>query len=491
MDYVILREYILFGTFIWVQAYESAMKNEGGIIEDFIYGLGDRTKGQYLSRLVLFFDFLEIKPGRGTAAVDRLEIQAAQFLKEFKSKGKEGGKEWAQKCLMRFVKHLNEKVKEGKFGRGTIRNYYKTVKRFCDTQNIELSWKRITSGLGKVKRVANDRAPTLEEIQRLIQYPDRRIKPIVLIMISSGIRIGAWEYLKWKHIRPLDIDGQPVDKDLPAREDDQIAAAKISVYGGEEDEYFSFITPEAYQSLKEWMDFRAANGEGINEESPVMRDIFAFKYGRSTAQNPRMLLAESVWKIIERGLKVQGIRQPLVNGAKRYEFQGAHGFRKYFKIRAEQAGMRPFNVETLMDHSLGINDHYGRPMEQDLISAYLKVVEALTINKQIEFKEVAENQQVLLLQMQTKDREITMLKKQMTELKSREQEIAMLKQRLSEMNTLTKEVDSMREQIAALKRSSDEFKKLSDMTNLLQEAVEIAKIVDPSLAIPKSQSKIS
>jgi hypothetical protein len=55
--------------------------------------------------------------------------------------------------------------------------------------------------------------------------------------------------------------------------------------------------------------------------------------------------------------------------------------------------MRPFNVETLMDHSLGISDHYGRPMEQDLFSDYLKVVEALTINKQIEFKEVAENQQ--------------------------------------------------------------------------------------------------
>jgi integrase len=481
MDYVILRAYILFGTFIWVQVYKSAMKNEGGIIEDFIYGLGDRTKGQYLSRLVVFFDFLEIKvkPSKGSAAADRLGMQAAQFLKQFKSKGKEEGKEWAQRCIMRFVGHLNEKVKEGKFGRGTIRNYYKTVKRFCDTQNIELSWKRITSGLGKVKRVANDRAPTLEEIQRLIQYPDRRIKPIVLTMESSGIRIWAWEYLRWKHIKPLDKDGQPVDRDLPPG---QIAAAKISVYGGEEEEYFSYITPEAYNSLKEWMNFRAANGEDINGESPLMRDIFAFKYGRSSAQNPKMILAESVWKIIERGLKEQGIRQPLADGAKRYEFQGTHGFRKYFKTRAEQAGMRPFNVETLMDHSLGISDHYGRPMEQDLFSDYLKVVEALTINKQIEFKEVAENQQLLLLQMQTKDREIMMLKKQMVELKSREQEIAMLKQRLSEMNTLTKEVDSMREQIAALKRSSDEFKKLSDMTNLLQEAVDIAKVVDPSLA---------
>lgn len=393
-----------------------------GIIADFIYGLGDRTKGQYLSRLVVFFDFLEIKPSRkGTpATADKLEMQAAQFLKEFKSKGKEGGREWAQGCLMRFIGDLNEKVKEGRFGRGTIRNYYKTVKRFCDSQDIELGWKRITRGLGKVRRVAHDRAPTLEEIQRLIEYPDRRIKSIVCVMASSGIRIGAWEYLKWKHIKPLDRDGQPVAEPGPGPgpAHDHVAAAKISVYGGQEEEYFSFITPEAFTALKDWMAFRKAAGEDIGPESPLMRDIFPFKYGKSTAQNPRRLLTESVWKIIEGGLKEQGIRQPLTNGARRYEFQGAHGFRKYFKTRAEQAGMKPFNVETLMDHSLGISDHYGRPTEYDLFTDYLKAVDALTINNTKLIKDVSENQQVLLTQMQTKDREIQLLKEQMARLES-------------------------------------------------------------------------
>jgi integrase len=382
------------------------------VITDFIYGLADRTRGQYLSRLVVFFDFLEIKPTKPTTTVveDRLEMQAAQFLKEFKSKGKERGKEWVQRCIMRFVGHLNEKVKEGKFGRGTIRNYYKTVKRFCDSQNIELGWKRITTGLGKVKRVAHDRAPTSEEIQRLIQYPDRRIKSVVCVMASSGIRIGVWQYLRWKHIKPLDKNGQP----LLAGGD--IAAARISVYGGEEEEYFSFITPEAYQALKEWMDFRAVNGENINGESPLMRNIFAFKYGKSTAQNPKPLLVESVWKIIEAGLKEQGIRQPLKNGAKRYEFQGAHGFRKWFKTRAEQAGMLPFNVETLMDHSLGISDHYGRPTEYDLFKDYLKAVDSLTIYKQQTNEEILRNQQVLVTEMKSKDRELQELKEQMAKM---------------------------------------------------------------------------
>ena len=50
---------------------------------------------------------------------------------------------------------------------------------------------------------SNTRIPTIEEIQKLIEYPDRRIKPIIFTMISSGIRIGAWDALQWKQIVPF------------------------------------------------------------------------------------------------------------------------------------------------------------------------------------------------------------------------------------------------------------------------------------------------
>jgi hypothetical protein len=38
------------------------------------------------------------------------------------------------------------------------------------------------------------RAPTIEEIRKLIDYPDRWIKMIIAIMISSGIRLGALDF---------------------------------------------------------------------------------------------------------------------------------------------------------------------------------------------------------------------------------------------------------------------------------------------------------
>ena len=63
-------------------------------------------------------------------------------------------------------------------------------------------------------------------------------------MTSSGIRLGAWNYLKWGHIRPIEKDGK------------EVVAAKIIVYAEEDEEYFTFISKEAYHSLKEWMKYR-------------------------------------------------------------------------------------------------------------------------------------------------------------------------------------------------------------------------------------------
>ena len=112
--------------------------------------------------------------------------------------------------------------------------------------DIILNWKKIARGLPRAGKAANDRAPTIEEIRKLIEYPDRRIKPIVFTMISSGIRIGAWDFLRWKNVIPLTGDGG------------EVVSAKLVVYSGDSEEYFSFITPEAYISLKEWMDFRSS-----------------------------------------------------------------------------------------------------------------------------------------------------------------------------------------------------------------------------------------
>jgi hypothetical protein len=149
---------------------------------------------------------------------------------------------------MEFVSFQLERVSRCKITESTIKNYYKSIKLFCEMNGCAqiVNWKMITRGIPKGRQAANDRAPNIEEIQRLVEYPDRRIKPIVYTMASSGIRLGAWDYLQWKHVKPT------------ADQNGEIIAAKLHVYAGDREEYYTFITGEAYNAIKDWMDFRAS-----------------------------------------------------------------------------------------------------------------------------------------------------------------------------------------------------------------------------------------
>ena len=209
----------------------------------FRYGLrAPDTRRQYPRRFQYFLDYLKIQ---GT-----LDDQAKQFISNARMKQR-----WAEDSLMSFIEFQKERVVRGEISESTITNYYKATKLFCVMNDLLLNWKKISRGLPIGRRAANDRAPTLDEIRKLIEYPDRRIRTIVFIMTSSGIRIGAWDYLRWKNVFPL------------RNERDEIIAAKLTVYAGDSEEYYAFISPEAYNSLKEWMDFRSSYGEKINGDS--------------------------------------------------------------------------------------------------------------------------------------------------------------------------------------------------------------------------------
>lgn len=94
----------------------------------------------------------------------------------------------------------------------------------------------------------------------------RGIKSIVYTMASGGIRVGAWDYLKWGHITLIDRDGV-------------VVAAKMRVYADEEDEYFTFITPEAYKALADWMELRKKAGEYITKDSWLMCNLWDCRGG--------------------------------------------------------------------------------------------------------------------------------------------------------------------------------------------------------------------
>jgi hypothetical protein len=190
-------------------------------IYSFMYALkSSETRRQYPKRLKMLYDYLGL--------AGSLEEQATDFLEKARK-----NPQWAQDSIIVFLDFHKQRVRRKELAAGTLKNYYRAAKLFCEMNDLTtINWKRISKGLPRVKNSSNDRAPTLEEIRKLVEYPDRRIKPIVYAMASGGFRLGAWDYLCWKHVSPI------------TNEKGEVIAAKLIIYADEPEEYYTFITPE-------------------------------------------------------------------------------------------------------------------------------------------------------------------------------------------------------------------------------------------------------
>jgi len=378
--------------------------NHGNPYSRFMYTIeSPETKKRYPQRFKTFLDYLKIP-----------EVELEKRLIDFYEKAVKNPT-WLQDSLIDFISFQKERVHREEIAAATISNYIKPVKLFCEMNNILLNWKLISRGIPRGRHASDDRAPTLEEIRLLLEYPDVRIRPIVLCMISSGIRIGSWDYLKWKHIIPVhDTEGF-------------LIAAKVIVYAGEADQYFTFITSESYDAIKNWMTYRESYGEKTSSESWVMRDLWkttniASSSKSGSAVHPIRLKNEAIRTMLCRALHHQNIRKGLKEGQRRHEFKAAHGFRKYFKTKCEQV-MRPANIEMLMGHDLGISKSYYKPTENELLDDYLKSVDLLTVNEENRLKrkinELNEknnvNQYVISSKLMEREKEIKKLEEKSKE----------------------------------------------------------------------------
>jgi len=301
--------------------------------DNFVYALkAEVSKRQYPRKLEMFLSFIGLE---GT-----IQEKCSKLFQLCENK------ELFQSYLIRFINFQKERINHKDISEETVKNYVKAIKLFCSMNDIAFNWKKISKGMPPGKSYSDDRVPTVDEIQRLLQHPDRRIKSIALVMISSGIRVGSWDFLQWKHIVPIERNGN-------------IIAAKIIVKNTKINNrsYYSFITPEAYYSLKDWMDFRKLHGEDITEESWLMRDTWQKidrrgGNGIGLAKYPKKMGSLSIKNMIYDAWKIQGIRTILSPDKKRHEFKSTHGFRKFFETKSQKAKMNHNNIKILMDKLL-------------------------------------------------------------------------------------------------------------------------------------------
>jgi hypothetical protein len=123
----------------------------------FRYALKSReSQRQYPGRFKVFLDYLGLK---GT-----IEDQAVEFANRARNDPK-----WFQESFMSFIVHQKQRVDRKEISEGTIGNYYKAVKLFCEMNFDQpiINWKRVARGLPRARKFALDRIPHIEEIRKL------------------------------------------------------------------------------------------------------------------------------------------------------------------------------------------------------------------------------------------------------------------------------------------------------------------------------------
>ena len=112
--------------------------------------------------------------------------------------------------------------------------------------------------MGESRRKNMDRGYTHDEIKKMVDVADLRMKSVVLFMASTGMRIGTIPDLKLKYLE--DITKEKI--------------YKITVYEKSKEEYYTFCSPECYSVIKSYLEYRTKSGKLLDEESYLIREQF-------------------------------------------------------------------------------------------------------------------------------------------------------------------------------------------------------------------------
>ena len=144
------------------------------------------------------------------------------------------------------------------------------LRKFYEMNDVVINWKKVTYYLGENTKSFKDRAYTTDEIQRLLTKADERMRVIILLLASTGMRIGAIPSLKLKHLTKVE----------------NYNLYQITVYENTNGEYYCFCSPECANAIDSYIQYRERCYENVGPESPLIREQFD-RDNPDKARNPR------------------------------------------------------------------------------------------------------------------------------------------------------------------------------------------------------------
>jgi site-specific recombinase XerD len=316
----------------------------------------------------------------------------------------------------KIIQFIISMKKEGK-SFFSIRNHISPVLTFYKVNDIVLNVTKIKRYVPAKKRANRDRAYTHQEIQQLLDISDERMRVIILLLGSSGMRVGAIPLLSLRNLTKVN---------LLQRYGDINQIYKIIVYENEEEEYITFCTPECVTAIDLYLNMRSRYGEKLTKDSLLIREQFDIRDQFAITSPIRVPLnVKSItFKLRDIGIRA-GLRTSesiYSDEGQKYRFPGsfrkevpiAHGFRKFFSTQLVEADVKTELRWLLEGHNLKANDgNYIRTSEKRLQQEYEKAIDNLTINEGNRLLKKVETLQIEKSQLQLIAQDVAMLKQKM------------------------------------------------------------------------------
>ena len=169
--------------------------------------------------------------------------------------------------LLDYISMMERKGHAGSY----IKSALKAVKSWLAHNGIEIRRKIKIKGADDTPTLRDERVPTQQELRRIFLSADSKARVACVLVAHSGLRISSIGNY-------LGNDGLIV-KDFPEMriEDDQVIFEKtptmvvvrpeLSKAGHQ---YFTFLSEEGCEYLKDYLEERMLDGEELTPESPII-----------------------------------------------------------------------------------------------------------------------------------------------------------------------------------------------------------------------------
>ena len=210
------------------------------------------TADVYLRRLGAFCSHFGLTPKR-LVSLDRDEIY---------------------NLLLDYVSDLEESGRAGSY----IESALKAVKSWLAHNDLEVKRKIKIRGARDTPTLRDERTPTPEELRRIFLSGDKKARTACVLMAHSGLRpVTLGNYRGTDGLMVRDFPEMKIEKDTVEFEriPTMVVVRPELSKGGHQ--YFTFLSEEGCEYLKDYLEERMRKGEKLTADSPIIRPKVAKK----------------------------------------------------------------------------------------------------------------------------------------------------------------------------------------------------------------------